>query len=134
MLDMGFGPQISNIIDHSEMPPKGQRTTLMFSATFPDEIQKMAANFLHDYLFLTVGRVGVACSDVQQTIIQLQSSEKRNKLEEILQQSGKCFVFSCFMRVCFFILYANIQLPCVLFVVQVDVIPPKFNFSISKFF
>ena len=38
----------------------------MFSATFPDDIQTAAQDFLEDYLFLTVGMVGGACSDVQQ--------------------------------------------------------------------
>lgn len=88
MLDMGFGPTINNIISNSEMPPKGSRTTLMFSATFPKEIQQMAANFLNDYLFLTVGRVGGTCADVQQTILQVAGSEKRSTLEKILQESG----------------------------------------------
>jgi len=91
MLDMGFGPTINNIIDHSEMPPKGQRTTLMFSATFPKEIQQMASDFMNNYLFLTVGRVGGACSDVQQTVLQVAGSEKRTRLEKILQESGSCF-------------------------------------------
>ena len=88
MLDMGFGPTINSIIDHSEMPPKGQRTTLMFSATFPKEIQQMASDFMNNYLFLTVGRVGGACADVQQTILQVAGSEKRTRLENILQESG----------------------------------------------
>ena len=88
MLDMGFGPQISQIIDNSEMPPKTERCTLMFSATFPEDVQKMAAAFLHDYLFLTVGRVGGVCSDVQQKMIEVPGSTKRTKLEEILQESG----------------------------------------------
>ena len=91
MLDMGFGPQINQIIDNSEMPPKGERNTLMFSATFPEEIQQMASQFLHDYLFLTVGRVGGTCADVQQTIIQVPGSDKRNTLEQILQESGTIF-------------------------------------------
>ena len=89
MLDMGFGPTINNIISNSEMPPKGSRTTLMFSATFPKEIQQMASAFLNDYLFLTVGRVGGTCADVQQIILQVAGSEKRSTLEKILQESGK---------------------------------------------
>lgn len=88
MMDMGFGPQINAIIDNSEMPMKTERTTLMFSATFPEQIQQMAARFLHDYLFLTVGRVGGTCSDVQQTILQVPGAQKRNTLEQILQESG----------------------------------------------
>lgn len=95
MMDMGFGPQINAIIDNSEMPMKTERTTLMFSATFPEQIQQMAARFLHDYLFLTVGRVGGTCSDVQQTILQVPGAQKRNTLEQILQESGLCSRFLC---------------------------------------
>ncbi|XP_066929769.1 uncharacterized protein [Clytia hemisphaerica] len=88
MLDMGFGQALQNIINTSEMPPKGLRSTLMFSATFPKEIQQMAANLMNDYLFLTVGRVGGACADIQQTIMQVAGSEKRSTLEKLLQDSG----------------------------------------------
>ena len=39
MLDMGFEPQIRRIVEQDTMPKAGQRQTLMFSATFPKEIQ-----------------------------------------------------------------------------------------------
>lgn len=39
MLDMGFEPQIRRIVEQDTMPPKGARQTMMFSATFPKEIQ-----------------------------------------------------------------------------------------------
>lgn len=39
MLDMGFEPQIRRIVDQDTMPKTGDRQTLMFSATFPKEIQ-----------------------------------------------------------------------------------------------
>lgn len=39
MLDMGFEPQIRRIVDQDTMPKAGDRQTLMFSATFPKEIQ-----------------------------------------------------------------------------------------------
>ena len=39
MLDMGFEPQIRRIVEQDNMPPTGERQTLMFSATFPKEIQ-----------------------------------------------------------------------------------------------
>ena len=38
-----------------DMPRPGDRQTLLFSATFPKEIQRLAADFLHNYIFLTVG-------------------------------------------------------------------------------
>lgn len=39
MLDMGFEPQIRRIVEKDSMPACGIRQTLMFSATFPKEIQ-----------------------------------------------------------------------------------------------
>lgn len=39
MLDMGFETQIRRIVEKDSMPPPGDRQTLMFSATFPKEIQ-----------------------------------------------------------------------------------------------
>ena len=72
MLDMGFMPEIQKMVENEDMPkkaPEGQRQTLMFSATFPDEVQESAQEFLaDDYLFLTVGLVGGACSDVKQVV------------------------------------------------------------------
>lgn len=60
----------------------------MFSATFPEEIQRLAAQFLHDYIFVAVGVVGSACTDVEQTFYQVDKFGKRNKLVEILTQEG----------------------------------------------
>lgn len=39
MLDMGFEPQVRKIVQQMEMPPAGVRQTMLFSATFPIEIQ-----------------------------------------------------------------------------------------------
>ncbi len=88
MLDMGFGPAMQKIIEADDMTPKGQRQTLMLSATFPESIQTLAGNYLNDYVFITVGRVGGASSDIVQNVLEIQGSEKRAKLEEILIQSG----------------------------------------------
>ncbi|CAC5419578.1 DDX4 [Mytilus coruscus] len=95
MLDMGFGPEIKKIVHELGAPPKDQRQTLMFSATFPEEIQRLAAEFLNDYLFLTVGRVGGACTDVAQYVHEVPRDQKRQKLCDILSESGtdKTLVF-----------------------------------------
>lgn len=39
MLDMGFEPQIRKIVEQTNMPPPPGRQTMLFSATFPREIQ-----------------------------------------------------------------------------------------------
>ena len=40
MLDMGFGPEMKKLISCTGMPSKEHRQTLLFSATFPEEIQR----------------------------------------------------------------------------------------------
>jgi len=88
MLDMGFMPEIQKMVEDPNMPkkaPEGERQTLMFSATFPDEVQESAQEFLHDYLFVTIGLVGGACSDVRQEFHEVPKFEKRTKLEELMQ-------------------------------------------------
>lgn len=39
MLDMGFERQVRKIVQQLDMPPPGSRQTMLFSATFPDEIK-----------------------------------------------------------------------------------------------
>lgn len=87
MLDMGFMPNVRDIVNHSTTPPKSERRTLMFSATFPEEIQKLAAEFLEDYLFLAVGLVGAANRDVVQSFYQVEKFSKRDKLIEVLTEA-----------------------------------------------
>ncbi|XP_027490594.1 interleukin-6 receptor subunit beta-like isoform X3 [Corapipo altera] len=89
MLDMGFGSEMKKLISFPDMPQKDKRQTLMFSATFPEEVQRLAGEFLKtDFLFVVVGHVGGACSDVQQNILQVSQYLKRDKLMEILRSIG----------------------------------------------
>ncbi|KAJ3038161.1 hypothetical protein HDV00_000961 [Rhizophlyctis rosea] len=84
MLDMGFEPQIRRIVEEEGMPKK--RQTLLFSATFPRQIQQLASDFLtKNYIFLTIGRVGGAAEDVDQRVVEVRYHEKREKLYEVLR-------------------------------------------------
>lgn len=52
----------------------------------------MASDFLKtDYLFLAVGVVGGACSDVEQTFVQVTKFSKREQLLDLLKTTGKSF-------------------------------------------
>ena len=51
MLDMGFEPQIREIVEKCDMPPSGERETHMFSATFPKEIQVSTVSHNSFYCF-----------------------------------------------------------------------------------
>merc|ERR1712157_591379 len=85
MLDMGFEPQIREIVERHGMPKKQERQTLMFSATFPQEIQILARDFLNDYIFLTIGRVGSTSQNITQKIIWVEEDNKRSTLLQLLQ-------------------------------------------------
>ena len=54
VLPQGFMPDIRRAINIPSMPSKMNRQTLMFSATFPSEIQRLAGEFLNNYLHLQV--------------------------------------------------------------------------------
>ena len=90
MLDMGFAPDIKKLVENYGLPDKAERQTLMFSATFPAEVQEMAREYLkEDYLFVTIGRVGGANTDITQTIHKVPKREKRDKIKEILDAQRK---------------------------------------------
>ncbi|XKL61146.1 hypothetical protein PGB90_008203 [Kerria lacca] len=88
MLDMGFRSSIENFLNHPTMVSPNERQTLMFSATFSQEIQKLAGTYLNDYLFLAVGIVGGACKDVLQNFIQVSNNEKKKTLMALLDEQS----------------------------------------------
>ncbi|XP_072964230.1 DEAD-box ATP-dependent RNA helicase 37-like [Typha angustifolia] len=84
MLDMGFEPQIRKIVEQMDMPPPGVRQTMLFSATFPHEIQRLASDFLSNYIFLAVGRVGSSTGLISQRVEYVPDMEKRSHLMDLL--------------------------------------------------
>ncbi|KAJ7524518.1 hypothetical protein O6H91_17G009200 [Diphasiastrum complanatum] len=84
MLDMGFEPQIRKIVEQMDMPPVGQRQTMFFSATFPKEIQRLAADFLYNYIFLAVGRVGSSTDLINQKVEYVNDADKRSVLMDLI--------------------------------------------------
>jgi len=71
------------------MTPKAKRQTMMFSATFPPEIQKLAAEFLRPYVWIAVGRVGSTTDSITQVLVKA-TPDKRKKLQLVVKalQSG----------------------------------------------
>uniref|UniRef100_A0A5B7B4B4 RNA helicase n=1 Tax=Davidia involucrata TaxID=16924 RepID=A0A5B7B4B4_DAVIN len=84
MLDMGFEAQIRKIVEQMEMPRPGVRQTMLFSATFPTEIQRLASDFLSNYIFLAVGRVGSSTDLIVQKVEFVRDMDKRNHLMNLL--------------------------------------------------
>lgn len=88
MLDMGFEPQIRQIVQgpETDMPRLGQRQTLLYSATFPKEIQQLAREFLSRHYFLQVGRVGSTTQNITQDVLWEEDAGKRDRLLTILSE------------------------------------------------
>jgi len=95
MLDMGFEKDIRRIVQQRDMPGTHHRTTTMFSATFPREIQKLAEDFLNNFIFISVGRVGSTVESITQVI---KSVSDTSKVEEILKDlratPGRTLIFT----------------------------------------
>lgn len=91
MLDMGFAPQIKKILDQV---PKN-RQTLLFSATMPDDIVKIANNYMSLPLRVEVAPAGSAVKSVTQEIFFVDKKQKLTLLKNILQEyKGSILVFS----------------------------------------
>ncbi|GAB4469754.1 MAG: DEAD/DEAH box helicase [Burkholderiaceae bacterium] len=84
MLDMGFLPDISRILN---LLPK-ERQSLMFSATFSEEIKKLAANFLRDPVLIEVARRNATADLITQQVLKVHESEKTDALLTLLRSGG----------------------------------------------
>ncbi|EJF56503.1 DEAD-domain-containing protein [Dichomitus squalens LYAD-421 SS1] len=94
MLDMGFEPQIRKIV--SQIRP--DRQTLMFSATWPKDVQKLANDFLKDFIQVNIGSMELTANhNISQIVEVVSDFEKRTKLikhlEQISQENAKVLIF-----------------------------------------
>lgn len=80
MLDMGFLPDIRRIVDC--LPE--DRQTLLFSATFPEEIRRLAAKFQRDPQRIEVGEVSKPIETVRQGLYTVETTDKTKLLSTIL--------------------------------------------------
>mmetsp|Transcript_23245 Transcript_23245/g.26481 ORF Transcript_23245/g.26481 Transcript_23245/m.26481 type:complete len:516 (+) Transcript_23245:125-1672(+) len=84
MLDMGFEPQLRKIC--SQIRP--DRQVLMWSATWPREVQQLAQDYLQDYYQVTVGSLELTGNkDVTQNIVVCSDQEKYSHLLKFIQDN-----------------------------------------------
>ena len=78
MLDMGFEPQVRSVMEAS-CP---ERQTMMFSATWPDEVKDLAQEFLGNFTFMKIGSEELCANkNIQQEVI---VTTKDYKMEQFL--------------------------------------------------
>jgi ATP-dependent RNA helicase RhlE len=80
MLDMGFLPDIRRII--ALLPTA--RQNLLFSATFPDDIRKLANKLLHSPVQIEVARPNAAADRVEQVVHLVEKHDKRGVLSWLI--------------------------------------------------
>ena len=82
MLDMGFIPDIETIC--TKLP--ANRQTLLFSATMPPPIKKLADRFLTNPKYIEVARPASSNLNIEQFLVDVSPTKKRDVLHDLLRQ------------------------------------------------
>ena len=85
MLDMGFIPQVRQII--RQTPYKGERQTLLFSATFTDDVMNLAKQWTVDPAIVEIEPENVASDTVEQHVYAVAGSDKYKLLYNLIAQN-----------------------------------------------
>ncbi len=93
MLDMGFEPQIRKIVDQV----RPDRQTVMWSATWPREVQQLARSFLKDYIQVNIGSSSLhANPNITQYVEIVEEYHKEKRLLDLVRSFNglRCIVFA----------------------------------------
>ncbi|CAB3245441.1 unnamed protein product [Arctia plantaginis] len=107
MIDMGFEPDVQKILEYmpvSNVKPdtdaaedasvllanynskKKYRQTVMFTATMPPAVERLARSYLRRPAIVYIGSIGKPVDRTEQVVFMIGENEKRRKLTEILQR------------------------------------------------
>lgn len=90
MFDMGFAPQIAKIL---QVVPKA-RQTMLFSATMPDGIVKIASNHMKLPVRVEVARSGTTAENIEQELFVVRKEQKLSLLKKVLEEyKGSVLLF-----------------------------------------
>jgi len=90
MLDMGFTPQINQVLE--TVPKKHQ--TLLFSATLPNNIIRLAEKYLSNPARISVGSTSTPIEKIKQEVVHVKDGDKYNQLiKEIYNRQGSILIF-----------------------------------------
>lgn len=92
MLDMGFEPQLRQIIPKTNP----NRQTLMWSATWPRAVRDLASSFMTDFVQVTIGDDELTSNrKIHQIVKFVDEREKVDQLLEFLQNNSKKVIIFC---------------------------------------
>jgi ATP-dependent RNA helicase RhlE len=92
MMDMGFWPDVRRIVQ--TLPDSAARQTLLFSATMPEEVMKLADEVVRDAKYVQIGSAGGPAKSITHTIETVPAAEKTEWLARFLRRTdGPVLVF-----------------------------------------
>jgi superfamily II DNA/RNA helicase len=91
MLDMGFAPQLDQILKYL---PK-ERQTSLFSATIPEKVKKLAAKYLNQPVPINIGQVSQPVAAIKQSVVQVTFRQKDERIvDELNKRTGSVIIFA----------------------------------------
>jgi ATP-dependent RNA helicase RhlE len=92
MMDMGFWPDVRRIV--AALPDSAARQTLLFSATMPDEVMRLADEVVRDAKFVQIGAAGGPAKSITHTVENVPAGQKTEWLAKFLRRAdGPVLVF-----------------------------------------
>ncbi len=92
MMDMGFWPDVRRIVQ--SLPDSAARQTLLFSATMPEEVMKLADEVVREAKYVQVGSAGGPAKSITHTIENVAAADKTDWLAKFLRRAtGPVLVF-----------------------------------------
>lgn len=86
MLDMGFIPQMRQIVRYT--PRNTHRQTLMFSATFTEEVMRLSDQWMHEPKHIEIASQSVTTDNVEQHVYMVAGDEKFTLLYNLINSLG----------------------------------------------
>jgi ATP-dependent RNA helicase RhlE len=92
MMDMGFWPDVRRIV--AALPDAAARQTLLFSATMPEDVMRLADEVVRDAKFVQIGAPGGPAKSITHTIENVPAGQKTEWLARFLRRAdGPVLVF-----------------------------------------
>ena len=92
MMDMGFWPDVRRIV--AALPDAAARQTLLFSATMPEEVMKLADEVVRDARFVQIGSAGGPARSITHAVETVPAGQKTEWLAKFLRRTdGPVLVF-----------------------------------------
>ncbi|HMF60108.1 MAG TPA: DEAD/DEAH box helicase [Vicinamibacterales bacterium] len=92
MMDMGFWPDVRRIVQ--SLPDSAARQTLLFSATMPEEVMKLADEVVREAKYVQIGSAGGPAKSITHTIENVAAADKTEWLARFLRRAdGPVLVF-----------------------------------------